>query len=215
MHNWVVALATVAVLGVSSVSAAQSPPARTGFQAAIRTGYSLPMGSVSDGKALAEATSGQVPLIIDVGGKPIPEVFLAGYLGLGVGGAGGAARTQCNANHADCASAGMRLGIQAHYQILPGGRINPWVGYGFGFASLALNSTKNGATTTNTLTGFEFARFMGGADLRLTRVFGVGPFVDLSLASFSTLDTGSVSFDIRKTAVHEWLTFSARFVFLP
>jgi len=43
----------------------------------------------------------------------------------------------------------------------------------------------------------------------------VGPFVDLSLASFSTRDSGAVTEDIPRTSTHEWLTFGVRFVFFP
>jgi hypothetical protein len=67
--------------------------------------------------------------------------------------------------------------------------------------------------------GFQFARFMGGADFRISRVFGVGPFVDLSMATYTRqtteIDGVSVKADITESAVHEWLTFGVRFVFFP
>jgi hypothetical protein len=48
-----------------------------------------------------------------------------------------------------------------------------------------------------------------------TRIFGVGPFVDLSMASFSTRETVSVSDDMPRTGRHEWVMFGVRFVFFP
>jgi hypothetical protein len=215
MQTGIVLLGTTLLLGLSNAALAQTPAPREGFQVDIRTGYSVAMGKLTADRALSDSTSGHVPFIVDVGGKPIPELFLGGYWGLGIGGAGGAAKTHCDADNAECTSASMHLGIQAQYQILPAGRINPWLGYGLGFESSTLGYSRNGATTTTNLTGFEFARLMAGAGFRLTRIFGVGPFVDLSVASFSTRDNGSVSDDIPRTGRHEWLTFGVRFVFFP
>jgi len=66
--------------------------------------------------------------------------------------------------------------------------------------------------------GLEFAHFMGGADFRISRVFGVGPFIDLSLGKFSKVsnDTNfsSTSGDAQH-ATHAWIMLGARFVFLP
>jgi hypothetical protein len=49
----------------------------------------------------------------------------------------------------------------------------------------------------------------------VNRVFGVGPFLDLSFARYSTISQGSQSQDIPDPATHEWLTVGARFLFFP
>jgi hypothetical protein len=174
----------------------------------IRTGYSVPLGKLQKDTSLSDVFSGQVPIMLDIGGKLIPELFLGGYLGLGFG---GAAKDNC----ASCAAVGLHLGIEAQYHILPGGQVNPWLGYGLGFESAALS---DGSTSVG-WGGFQFARFMGGADFRINRVFGVGPFVDLSMGTYTkvNVDTGSTTTkgDITETALHEWLTFGVRFVFFP
>lgn len=215
MKFGVIALGTIGLLGLSSVALAQTPPPRTGFQMDIRTGYSIPMGNIYKDAKLSDTSSGQVPLILDIGAKVIPELFLGGYFGIGFGGAGGTTSDQCKARNASCASVGLSFGIEAQYHILPANSVNPWVGYGLGFQSLGLGSDVNGTTTSLGFGGFEFARFMGGVDFRVTRVFGVGPFVDLSMAKYGTVNNGSNSADIPETAIHEWLTLGARFVFFP
>ena len=216
MKLGVFSLGTIGILGLSSVAWGQQKPApRTGFQMAIRTGYSLPMGKVHNGDSsvgtivpmnMSDTFGGQVPFIVDIGGKVIPELFIGGYFGLGIGGAGGQLKDNCP----NCNSVGLHFGAEVQYHILPAGFVNPWIGYGLGFESSAV-----GDSSSIGFGGFEFARFMGGADFRINRVFGVGPFVDLSMATYSTVSDGDTSVSIPETATHEWLTLGVRFVFFP
>jgi hypothetical protein len=221
------------VVGLSSlvsfagVAVAQEvPPARTGFQMDVRTGLSIPMGTTGvtgvDANTNAPVTLGmsdvsstQVPFIVDIGAKVIPQLFLGGYFGLAFGGEAGRAKTACEANGGACISVGVHLGIEAQYHILPDASANPWLGYGIGFESLAVSGGSNNNNDTVSFGGVQFARLMGGLDFRLNRTFGVGPFVDLSFGRYSTFKAGSVSTDISPTATHEWLTLGARFVFFP
>jgi len=187
----------------------------------IRTGYSIPMGKVqggatalpagaqgglNDGLNMSDVVSGQVPFILDIGAKVIPQLFVGGYLGLGFGGAAGALKESCPS----CNSVSIHFGVEAQYHILPEAFVNPWIGYGLGFESMAV-----GDSNSIGWGGFEFARFMAGADFRINRVFGVGPFVDLSMATYSTFNDGSNSVSVTETGTHEWLTLGARFVFFP
>ena len=69
------------------------------------------------------------------------------------------------------------------------------------------------------LRGFDFAHFLVGLDVRLSRSFGIGPFVDFSVGSYShrEIDTpsGRIDEDIRGRAFHHWLLVGPRFVLLP
>jgi hypothetical protein len=212
----------VLLLGISGLAAlttvafADEPPrARVGFQMDMRTGYSLPMGHLAQGEKMSDLVSGQVPFVVDLGAKVIPELFLGGYFGLSFGGAGGATKAACDATGGSCTGIAVQLGIEAQYQIIPAGLADPWIGYGFGFESLALSETVGGTSNSLSYGGFEFARLSAGVDFRVNRVFGVGPFVDWSLGQYSTISQGSVSQDIPNTATHQWLTLGARFVFFP
>ncbi len=191
---------------------AETPPPRVGFQMDIRTGYALPMGTFAENVKMSDIASGQVPFIVDIGGKVIPELFIGGYLGLAFGGAGGRQKDLCDNSDLDCTVFDIHFGAEAQYHILPGGPVNPWIGYGLGYESLGMSVSRNGTTTSSSVGGFEFARFMGGVDFRVTRVFGVGPFVDLSMATFSTASNGAT---ITEKGTHEWLTLGVRFVFFP
>jgi hypothetical protein len=204
------------ILGFSGILQAQErvPPERRGFQLALRTGYSVPLGNTALGTKLSDTTGGQVPLIVDVGAKLIPELFLGGYFGFGIGGDAGDVQRLCNMNGGGCVSADVIAGIEAQYQILPGGSADPWLGYGVGIESIALSTGSNDNNSV-TYTGWQFARLSGGVDFRLTRTFGIGPFADLSLGKYSSITQGPISATLANQEQHEWLTIGARFVFFP
>jgi hypothetical protein len=186
---------------------------------ALRTGYSVPLGSFAENSSMSDWLSGQVPLLIDIGGKPIPNLFVAGYLGLGFGGVAGQLKAVCDANRADCLAVSVRLGAEVQYHILPDQLANPWIGYGIGFEGASLSESVGGNTTTDSVSGFEFAHLMAGVDLRTSGIFGFGPFVDAAFGTYTSETTkiNGVSTDrsIDKTAGHQWLTFGLRGVFFP
>jgi hypothetical protein len=222
-----------ACLGFSALAAAQDedpeaavrhtpPPAHRGFQMALRTGFSMPFGKVEgegDTK-MSDFVSGQVPLFVEIGGKPIKNLFIGGYMGVAFGGTAGDTSDLCDASDIDCIAVSTRLGAEIQYHILPDQDLNPWIGYGFGFESVSIAITKGDEDGTVTNGGFEFGHFMAGLDFRITRVFGVGPFVDFSLGRYYRYRVDApgledVDRDHDETAFHEWLTLGARFVFFP
>src|SRR5882757_871929 len=113
-------------------AAAGTPKARVGFQMALRTGYSVPMGHATGaaGGEMSNAYSGQVPIFVEIGGKPIPNLFIGGYLGLGFGGAAGGFDTFCSTFNATCVAVDARFGAEIQYHMLPDQMANPWIGYG-------------------------------------------------------------------------------------
>jgi hypothetical protein len=204
------------------------PKARVGFQMALRTGYSQPLGGLRDREpnetatnslAMSDFVSGQVPLIVDIGGKVIPELFVGGYLGLGFGGPAGLQADECSRLNAGCVAVAFRLGIEAQYHIQPGDPVNPWLGYGIGLESLGVGGTVNGQSQSISFGGLEFAHFMGGVDFRLSRVVGLGPFLDFSMGEYTTNSirqgNAQASMDLTQTKMHEWLTLGIRVVFFP
>ncbi|MEO8875927.1 MAG: hypothetical protein ABI461_10090, partial [Polyangiaceae bacterium] len=109
------------------------PKERVGFQMAIRTGYNIPMGNAATGLKMSDTFGGQVPVILDIGGKVHPNIFIGGYLGLGFGGCG----NELGSN-TTCLSDSLTIGAEILFSILPRGRVNPWVGYGIGLAASAI-----------------------------------------------------------------------------
>ncbi|MGH7283364.1 MAG: hypothetical protein ACRELY_17695 [Polyangiaceae bacterium] len=186
------------------------PLPRRGFQMSIRTGYSLPFGMVGNGVKLSDVDGGEVPFLFDIGAKVSDYIFLGGYAGFSIGGCG-------NYDGNDCVGLGLRLGPEIIVSILPGGRVDPWVGYGIGL-ELGGNGSNSGNDAVDTF-GWEIGHFMGGVDFRVTRTFGIGPFVDFGVGEYTalslTLNNQQSDIPITEHAFHEWLTLGARFVILP
>lgn len=226
-----------ACFGLANLAAAQeddpeaavahrAPPAHRGFQMALRTGFAVPFGQVgkindsSPELSMSDYTTGQVPLLIELGGKPIKHLFVGGYLGIGFGGTAGDTNDACDENDVDCISVSTRIGVEVQYHILPHHDINPWVGYGIGIETSSLAVTKGDEDGNISYGGFEFARLSAGADFRISRIFGVGPFADFSIGQYYSYRIDAPVFgdsdgDLEDTAIHEWLTVGARFVFFP
>jgi hypothetical protein len=203
----------------SDLEREQGPAIRIGFQMALRTGYALPAGNATGEESgeMSELSAGQVPLIVELGGKVVPNLFLGGYLSLAAGPAGGQADDFCDDGDYDCYVSGLRAGLEGHFQLAPHGNLNPWIGYGFGYESLTLTLVNEGSRT---LSGPEYARVMAGLDFRLGRSFGLGPFLDVSLGKYTRYrddlpGEDTTDGDIPRTGIHEWVSFGARFVFFP
>jgi hypothetical protein len=198
-----------------------APPPRRGFQMALRPGIAVPLGSAQKNVSQSDVFGSQFAVAADLGVKLNENFFVGGYIGLGLGGVGGATADQCDAQKASCSAVSARIGAEVHYHIIPQGKINPWVGYGIGFESSGASQTVGISSVSTTRTGFELAHLMGGADFRISKDFGVGPVVDFSIGRYSKAnvsgDLKSVggSGDIPDGAWHEWLTLGARLTIFP
>ena len=187
------------------------PPARRGFQLALRTGYSAPFGDVAQDVPMSDWFRGQVPFTVDIGGKVSDYVFIGGFLGLSFGGVGDPLADICES----CSAVGAWLGPEVLVSLLPAGKVDPWVGYGVG---VEYNSV-GGDDATIGFTAYVPLLLTGGVNFRISRVFGLGPFVGLSVARYSeaSADDGdlSLSVEIDEKATHGWVTFGVRGVFFP
>ena len=196
-----------------------APPARTGFQIAARVGAAIPMGDAAKGAAMSDFAGPQFAAITDIGGKIIPQLFLGAYLGGNVGGIGDKTSTLlgCDKGTTGCLAVTYRIGVQAHYHIIPDGKVDPWLGYGIGYEVTRLSGTVLGQSVSATAVGPEYGHLLGGVDFRLTKIFGIGPFIDFSFGQFTHLNTepGSKGGEIADKALHQWLTIGAKFLFFP
>jgi hypothetical protein len=190
---------------------------------AFRTGYALPFGKFDGGpnEELSNAFSGQVPLTLDIGAKVGKNVFLGGYLGFGFGGTGDLLRPTCASDGATCVTATVRTGLEVLYYFLPDRLVDPWIGYGIGYEGSGVGISVPGHPEfVFAGRGIEFAHLLAGFDFRLSKTFGLGPFVDFSLGEYINahidLGTGeSADGAIASKAMHQWLALGVRAVFFP
>jgi hypothetical protein len=198
----------------------------------MRTGVSIPLGEATGAPRddLRQRYSAQVPFVLDLGAKILPELYVGGYLGFAVGAEGADNRVEelCDDNDADgenqiaCSAYTLRIGIEARYYLNPDGTLDPWLSYGIGFesASQSIDDNPRRRSEKTTVTGIEFARLGVGFDWRASRVFGLGPLFELALGRYGGTRTevnGVTTFDgtIDRGAVHGWATVGVRGVFFP
>jgi outer membrane protein W len=200
------------------------------FQLALRTGYSLPMGSVASSGSVSymgyripipsdmkmtDYVSYRVPLWIDAGYMVTPNILLGIYFQYGFVGT----KTNNNAPYplcpsgTSCSAHDMHYGIQAHYYFTPEAAVDPWVGFGIGRESISLATKNNGVSMDMDFSGWTFALLQAGVDFKLTDAFALGPFASFSLGQYSSATLAmqgvSVDADLPK-AMHEWLTLGVK-----
>jgi hypothetical protein len=218
-------MSAVALSLVSGPARAEmdAPPANRGFQLALRTGAAVPLGNASAAAAMSDAFSIQAPLLVDIGWKPIPHLFIGAFLGTAVGGAAGQVERTCEQLSVNCVGVGYRAGAVVEWNVRPGEKINPWFGYGFGYELGGSNGSNGSSSISNSVRGFEYAHVLAGVDLRLQEYFGIGPFVDAALGTYDVAESrtnqGGLVVNrggaIEDKSFHVWLTLGVRVVLLP
>ncbi len=199
----------VAALLLPTAAAAQRG---VGVEAGLRVAWAPAFGSAARLVPMSEAIPWQVPIQADLLWSS--ERFAAG--GYASWGPGGAPAQACG-DGASCSSQDLRAGFQA-YGRFPRWSFGaaPWAGAGLGWEWASQRRERLGAATTTRWNGPElFAQ--GGAEWRLGRGFGAGPFVLLGAGRYERLsvetgsDTGSA--DVADRAVHGWLQLGVRGTF--
>lgn len=199
------------------------------FEFGARLAFGLPLGFAQGGNGndLNQSVSNQfVPLWLDAGIRFLSNWYVGAYLAYGITSLtssifGG----QCSQPGFGCSANDIRFGIDAAYHIIPDGKVDPWVGLGFGFEWLSLSETLDAAhsgsgaaiTHNNGVSGWEFVNVQAGVDFRLLNgALGLGPFILLALDQYSHASAASdnngatVGQDIQNQALHEWVLFGAK-----
>jgi hypothetical protein len=203
-----------------SVVAPADYQARTGFQIGARAGYAMGFGSLYSGLAMNDMSSGSVPLILDLGWRFLPQLYVGAYGQVAPVVMKNSA-TACP-NGTDCSGLDWRLGIEADFHFLPTSRFDPYIGIGAGYEILQRTisgpvdvplgtSTKSGILNESvTDQGWEMAAVTLGFDARMARSIGLGPFATAALSRFdlhhgsqnTVVDGGSIASGSVARVVH-------------
>jgi hypothetical protein len=193
-------------------------PAHTGFQMALSTGYAFALGSADGTISQSAFVSGQVPVLLEIGGKLFEPLFLGVYLGAGFGTAGGALSSTCATTGVSCSSRTIRGGLEGIWYILPAARFDPYVGLGFGVESTTVTTSSRAMTASLAAFGVEVPVIFG-ADYRLNRFIGFGPYVDLAVGSYQDIvvhgSSSSLSGELGDKTTHVWFILGARATLFP
>jgi hypothetical protein len=176
------------------VSGSHSRQANTGLQVGVRTGYGGGTGIVYSGLQVHDASSGGIPIILDMGVRALPQLYLGLY------GSWAPIFTKNNPvscpGDLDCKTDQWRFGVQFDFHYIPTSRFDPYIGLGGGYEILhtdvsgaipvptPLGSFPGNVNATIIDRGWEFANLTFGFDARLSRAVGLGPFVSGSLSEY-------------------------------
>jgi outer membrane protein W len=210
------------VLGAVAIAVVLPTVSQAQFTLGARLGYAPAMGdafknaTTGEASKMSDGLKSQIPIQLDAAYRVTKEIAIGAYFAYGFGQVGGLFKDDCDASGQDCSASDVRLGLQAFYtftQVSP--QFTPWAGIGFGYEWGTAKATGGGfADESMTLKGFEFLNLQLGGDYMLNPQFGIGPYVMFSIAQYSTAEFESggltVSGDIEKKAVHEWLGFGIR-----
>jgi len=216
----------VAALALSVFVKPSTARAEPGFEVGARLGYGIPLGEVAEGSDLSDGISGQIPIWLDVGYRPMDELMIGLYFQYGIGFIGGSFDEVCDLDGVDCSASDIRLGVQAHYHISPLEQLDPWIGLGVGYEWISFGAEGMGAEITTTADGFEFLNLQAGLDISVAEHFKLGPFLSFSLGQFGSASfectggpacggTGSIDGDIEEKGMHQWLVIGVRGAYTP
>ncbi|MCU0657952.1 MAG: hypothetical protein MUF64_22630 [Polyangiaceae bacterium] len=210
-------------------AAASEPPraANETVQLGLRSlGWAIPFGRMSRaGVPVSDTISGAFPMMLDLGGKISPRLFLGAYLGFNVGYAGDAYSELCQRS-VSCSANNVRLGLQAQLHLRPARRLNPWIGLGFGTeattvtAETRINNITQTLGGTSSFQGIEYLHMTLGLDFRAEEIYGYGPYVTFTTGSYETTTARNTSGTNRTRAIpdpslHHWLTIGIRLILFP
>jgi hypothetical protein len=169
--------------------------AKTGIQFGARVGYAAQAGSIYSGLGVWDASSGNVPIIVDVGWRALPQLYVGAY------GQYAPVLLKTNAQSCpsdfNCDAQNWRFGLQVDIHPAPHTRLDPYFGVGSGYEILHTNV--NGTVPIQLATGpatalvdqsvtdrgWEFANVTAGFDYRANAAVGVGPFITATYGRFN------------------------------
>jgi len=205
--------ATAAPVAAAPAEAAPSP---IHFEASLRAGFGIPMGSVSENLgSVSNYSSFTIPVQIDLGIRISGVIFLGAYFSYGFAGSTDAATCGTGFN---CSPSTLRFGGEIHWHPLGNVAVDPWIGLSSGYTKMSIGVTGD-QTGSFDLSGWEFGAIQLGLDFALGSVVKIGPWVSFSIGQYNSVSvSGGGNFggeDIQNKTIHEWLMGGVRLVIIP
>lgn len=193
---------------------AAAPPAQSGPMFALRGGVGVPSGPIaSTGPDVADLVSRKVPFGVDIGYRFGPRIWAELHFEFAPA---TPAASLCAAG-ASCSASDVRFGALLALRLLPGRRVDPWLGAGVGAEVLEVEGRDavSAAHVEWSWAGVELPFVEAGLDVALSDRVGLGPFASLSFVRFTSAsaradDGAKVSGAVTGRAVHRWVSAGLR-----
>jgi hypothetical protein len=175
----------------------------------VRAAQGLPFGKVdgSPGDSLNQTFAFATPLIVDVGYRVDPKLSIGVYGSYAFASSARVLRDDCSALGVRCATADIRLGLEAQVHSSSARVWDPWIGLGSGYERAEINTTSG----QSSISGWEILHVDAGIDLRPSNAVGLGPFVTWTLGQYDyeSLPGQGVK-AVTDRNFHEWLLVGVR-----
>ncbi|HEY1697394.1 MAG TPA: hypothetical protein VGG39_34770 [Polyangiaceae bacterium] len=225
--------ATADPYGQGVVAVPAAPPAAgsgvpgapwNAFEFGVRLAFGLPFGSIisGNGNDLNHTVSNQfIPVWLDAGARIASHWYVGAYFTYGIASTASQFSASCPLTGVSCSANDTRLGVNAHYHVLPDNLVDPWFGLGFGYEWLSgsVSASSAGTSIKESLgvDGWEFANIQGGVDFHLLDgALSLGPTVTLTIDQYDHVSSptntngATVGSSITNQALHEWLLLGVR-----
>jgi hypothetical protein len=158
--------------------------ARAGVVIGLGSGVTKTGGSMVDGDEMKDAAAWMIPFQLEAGWKFADRLTVVGFFNMNVGKVSGRFEESCDSSESDCLANMSRAGVQARWNFLPSRRLDPWVGAGYAWEVLAMESTTaSGSGSTTNLQGGALD-LVAGVDYWLLQRLSVSPYLGLSVGSY-------------------------------
>jgi hypothetical protein len=207
----------------------------TGPELAFRIGWGVPAGDATgDSRGLlSDRFAGVLPLGFELGYRLHPRFYFGAYFQYGVGfvndSLGSWAET-CSHPGFRCSISSIRWGGDVRVHLMPGRRVDPWLGTGIGYEKIIFDgyrfdpNTSAQSETHWRASGLEYVHTDFGGDQRVSQNVSIGAVVSVSIGHYSSESNGypqpgqrspfSDTIAIPSNAIHEWLMFCLRASYL-
>jgi hypothetical protein len=198
--------------------------AQAQFNLGLRLGYAPAMGDAEKDLAMSDVIKSQIPIQVDAMYTVAPDVAVGAYLSYGFGQVD--FDGMCDLGGVDCSGRSTRVGLQAAYTFSNASpTFLPWVGAGFGYEWGSMTAELGGLKAEQKARGFEFLNLQAGGDYSVNEKFSIGPYLQFSVAQYSSYETSIPTFDdttgdflgnvkasgsIEDKGLHQWFGFGVR-----
>lgn len=220
MHSSLVAgaslLAAIAIAPPGAAQVTGTDP--TGVEVGARFGYARALGSRVAGNRLENTWDGGWPLVLDVGYRLTPHLYLGGslvYVPLQLDKFNLGCNREANDGPGDCSGSMVRVAFEAQW-LFRRDWYAAWIAAGFGAERMRLDYRSGcmAGAFSRVDTGVEFGRIEVGVGARVDTGLVIGPFVQydagMFLTSVASGSCGRDSGDIPDKAVHGAVIWGAR-----
>jgi hypothetical protein len=169
---------------LSASASRDEPPASSGIELGVSTGYSQGFGKVADAlPTLGDVSGAGGAVEVDIGYRVIPNLAIGAYVT-------GAQFSVPDSGPANTNQYSMSAGAQAVLHILPDRTWDPWVSLGTGWRGYWSKTDSVGTTARH---GVEIGRLQAGVDYRLNDKVAISPLIGADLSVFVTEQTAGQS----------------------